>query len=248
MTNEEKSYKRNSCGSKKGGGLFMGGAMMLFGTAFLLEHTGYLGDISAWQLWPGILIWGGFLKMVGKTRCGGSIVGGLVLLSLGGALLANNFGIIDLRWSVIWPALLILFGVLIFIATIRTPGRRKNRESAEPTHLENTFDTNLVMGGREDEIHSKEFESGNISVIMGGLELDMRNAEIKGEEAVLSMRLIMGGVELWVPEHWEIISRVSPIMGGVENKTRRRVVSDDMPVKRLIIDGNIVMGGIELQN
>jgi predicted membrane protein len=248
MTEKTKSCSRDRCGSKKGGGLFMGGAMMLFGGAFLLEQTGHLGGFSAWQLWPIVLVWGGLLRLFGQIRCGGNVTCGLVLLAVGGGILANNFGLIDLKWSVIWPALLILLGILIFIATIRTPGRRKSHKNADDLIVDSTFDSSLVMGGREDEIHSKEFENANISVIMGGLELDMRNADIKGEEATLNIRVIMGGVELWVPEHWEVMSRISPVMGGVENKVRRRVVSDESPVKRLIIDGNIVMGGVEIQN
>ena len=248
MTDKIKDCARDRCHSKKGGGLFMGGSMMLFGTAFLLEQTGHLGGVSAWQLWPVALIWGGILRLFAQVRCGGNIACALVLLAVGSGLVANNFGVIDLRWSVIWPALLILLGIIIFIATIRTPGRNKSKKDADELIVDNAFDSSLVMGGREDEIHSREFESANISVIMGGLELDMRNAEIKGEEATLQLRLILGGVELWVPGHWEVISRVSPVMGGVENKARRRVISDESPVKRLILEGNIVMGGVEIQN
>ncbi|MBN2717367.1 MAG: hypothetical protein JXX14_16055 [Deltaproteobacteria bacterium] len=248
MSKENKVVTRSGCGSRKGGGLFMGGAMVLFGTAFLLHQTGHLGGVSPWQLWPAILIWAGVARLIDQTRCGGSLTCAIVLPVVGAGLLANNFGYIDLRWSLIWPALLILLGLLIFIATIRTPARRKSATNPDDRITDNTFDTSLVMGGREDEIHSSEFESSNISVIMGGLELDMRNAEIKGDEAVLNVRLIMGGIELSVPEHWEVISRVSPVMGGIENKARRRLVSDDRPVKRLIIEGSMVMGGVEIHN
>lgn len=247
MKNEDKkTYSNSSCGSKKGGGLFMGGALIVFGGVFLAEHVGYLQGISAWQLWPLALVWGGIVKLFSR-KCGATIGGGLIFIAIGGALLAHNMGAFDLRWSLIWPVLLILFGLIIFIATLRTTGGRKKKNGEVPI-VNNTFETSLIMAGREDEIHSKEFESGYVSVIMGGLELDMRNAELKGEEAVLNLKLVMGGVELWVPQHWEIISKCSPVMGGIENKTRRHSIDDDSSPKRLIIDGSIVMGGIEIRN
>ncbi|MBN2344320.1 MAG: hypothetical protein JXX29_05265 [Deltaproteobacteria bacterium] len=251
--NEEKTATRkrtcsggSDCESKRGGGFFMGGALMLFGGAFLAEHLGYLGGISAWKLWPIILLWGGLVK-IGARRSGGGFTGGLVLLAVGATVLAHNFGYVDLRWSLVWPVLLLIFGVLIFTATLRTPSK-KRKKSADEITTTNTFESRLLMAGREDEIHSKEFERADVSAVMGGLELDMRNAEIKGEEAVLHVKLVMGGMELWIPEHWEVISRCSPVMGGIENKTRRHVIDSETPPKRLIIEGSIVMGGIEIRN
>lgn len=246
MTRENQEITHGSCRTKRGGGFFMGGMLILAGGAFLAKQLGYLGDISPWQLWPVVLIWGGVLKLFSRN-CGGGVTGGLVLIAVGGAVLANNFALLDLRWSLIWPALLILFGLIIFTATLRTPSK-KGKKSGNEISVESSFETRLIMGGREDEIHSKDFESAQVSVIMGGLELDMRNADMKGEEAVVNVKLVMGGVELWVPRDWEVISKCSPVMGGIENKTRRNVIDSGQTVKRLIIDGSIVMGGIEIRN
>jgi hypothetical protein len=80
---------------------------------------------------------------------------------------------------------------------------------------------------------------------MGGVELDLRNAQIKeGEEAVLDTFALWGGVEITVPENWRVVGQVMPLMGGFENKTRASGASG--PV--LIVKGTAVMGGVEVKN
>ena len=47
-----------------------------------------------------------------KGKRGDSILGGLFLVVLGGLFLASNLGLIQLRWEVVWPVILIFIGAL----------------------------------------------------------------------------------------------------------------------------------------
>jgi hypothetical protein len=47
-----------------------------------------------------------------------------------------------------------------------------------------------------------------------------------------------------VPEGWRIISKVSPIGGGIENKTR----TADKKAPTLVIVGDVVFGGVEIKH
>jgi hypothetical protein len=47
-----------------------------------------------------------------KDKRGDNIVGGLFLIVLGGLFLASNLGLIQLRWEVVWPVILIFIGAL----------------------------------------------------------------------------------------------------------------------------------------
>jgi hypothetical protein len=78
---------------------------------------------------------------------------------------------------------------------------------------------------------------------MGGLEIDLRDASIKGE-AIIDIFALMGGVEMRVPEDWLIIIDGFPFMGGFEDKTR----PPKETTKRLTIKGTAVMGGVEIKN
>jgi predicted membrane protein len=79
---------------------------------------------------------------------------------------------------------------------------------------------------------------------MGGCEIDLRQAAIDGE-AVIEVFALWGGIEIKVPEDWTIGSRVVPILGGFEDKTRPQ---RGAAAHRLLIRGFAIMGGIEIKN
>jgi len=54
----------------------------------------------------------------------------------------------------------------------------------------------------------------------------------------------MGGVEIRVPREWSVVVNGSPVLGGIEDKT----IPPMMPGKRLVIDGSVIMGGVEITN
>lgn len=47
-----------------------------------------------------------------KNRRGDGIVGGLLLIVLGGLFLAGNLGLVQLRWDILWPVILIFIGAV----------------------------------------------------------------------------------------------------------------------------------------
>jgi hypothetical protein len=54
----------------------------------------------------------------------------------------------------------------------------------------------------------------------------------------------MGGVEIKVPRDWSISIVGTPTLGGIEDKT----IPPMSPGKRLVIEGSVVMGGVEIGN
>ena len=55
---------------------------------------------------------------------------------------------------------------------------------------------------------------------MGGVTLDLRQAKMTPEGAVLDAFAFWGGIEIKVPESWQVRGEVIPLMGGFEDKTR----------------------------
>lgn len=223
-------------------GLFVGGILILTGIAFLLSQLDMLGGLNPWQLWPVILIFLGVVKLFGPSGHHG-LVEALILIAVGVLFELYYLGIVDLQWRMIWPIGLIAAGSLVFWATLhrlRRPPLRVRSESY--------LDGFVVLGGREETVATQEFEGGDLFCVMGGFELDFREARMKEDKAVLNVRVIMGGIEMRVPEDWSVIVRGTPIMGGFENKTRRMTGHEETGGQQLIIEGTVIMGGIEIRN
>lgn len=234
-------------------GLTIGGALVIMGSGFLLDKLGLLWGLEAWQVWPAILAWMGLLKII-LGRSVQHAVEGVILIGAGGVVEANYLGWIQLEWGMIWPVLLILAGLVVLMAAVRG-SRRRSRKRRPPTTgderdaVSSSFvEGDVVLGSREERIDSQEFEGGEIRCVMGGFNLDLRDASIKGPEAVIQVRAVMGGIELYVPDDWNIVVKGSPMMGAFENKTRQRYSKQGADAPRLVIEGLVVMGGVEISN
>jgi hypothetical protein len=163
---------------------------------------------------------------------------------VGSALLAWTLNLVPLQWNVIWPIALIAGGLFIFVCGFFR--RRKSPTSSRP-FSKDYFQADLLFSGQHRDIVSTAFEGGDIRCVMSGMELDMRSARMKDKEAVLKIKVTMGGLELRIPENWEVELRGNPVLGGFEDKTRR-LASPDACEGRLILDTDILMGGIEIKN
>ena len=101
-----------------------------------------------------------------------------------------------------------------------------------------------ILGGVSRGSSSRDFRGGDLTAILGGCEIDLRRAAINGE-AVIDIFAMWGGIELKVPEDWAVESRVTPLLGGVEDKTRP---PQGASAHRLLLRGFAIMGGVEIKN
>lgn len=106
------------------------------------------------------------------------------------------------------------------------------------------IDTVAVMAGSTLRDDTADFQGGEVTVVMGGLEIDLRNAAMLQPEAVLNVFVLFGGLVVKVPTGWSVVSRGAPILGGLEDKT----VPGMAATHRLVIDGYVIMGGVEIKN
>jgi hypothetical protein len=99
---------------------------------------------------------------------------------------------------------------------------------------------------------SQAFQGGDITAIMGGAQLDLRTAAIPaGQEAVLDVTAVMGGVEIFVPPSWEVSTPIFPFMGAVEDERLPPIQQDAGAARagggRLVIQGFVMMGGVTIK-
>ena len=101
-----------------------------------------------------------------------------------------------------------------------------------------------MLGGSTTHNTSHDFKGGQALAFMGGCTIDLRKAEIQDEEAVLDVFAFWGGIEIRVPEEWQVINNANAFLGAVENKT---YPAPDAR-QRLVVTGTVIMGGAEVKN
>jgi predicted membrane protein len=235
MVNEKQSYRSY-------GGWLPGTILILMGTLILLDHMNVLHGERLWKFWPVLIMIVGVAKIVNE----GKRVGGVLLILVGGFLLAEHLGYTTWTWSSVWPVILIAAGIAMIwgrfdVPRIRPAATGDGRESIQAFAL---------FGGVERRVTVNNFRQGTVSAILGGVELDFRSADIEGEEAILYVEAIMGGIEVSVPERWHVVFEGESIFGGYSDETRTPVVDamGTTPKKYLILRGRAVFGGIVVKN
>ena len=140
------------------------------------------------------------------------------------------------------PILAVGAAVLVVALLFSQPSSLAGDE--RPEDGSNTFSDLAIMGGVKRTNLSKDFRGGEATAVMGGIEIDLRDAVMDREEAVLDVSSVMGGVKIRVPENWTVVSRVSSIMGGFKDNTRHPHRDDH----RLVLKGTVLMGGLKVSN
>jgi predicted membrane protein len=220
--------------------LYLGAIVMLVGLMLTLDNFGVLDASRFWRLWPVVLIALGLVRLSNWARTGRR-PGGITLVGIGLAFLLMNFGM--LRFRQLFPLFLLGLGAYTVMRAVR--GDRRRAETGEPgSEPGSILDAFVFMSGVKKASSSPDFRLGDITAIMGGAEIDLRQASIRGGPAVLDTFAMMGGIEVRVPDDWTVDVQGTPLMGGFEDKTRRP--SDTS--KRLVITGLAIMGGIEVKN
>ena len=137
---------------------------------------------------------------------------GLVLLGLGVIIEAFRGNGAQVRSSVPW-------GAVLLIVIIGGVGSRvyERRVSAAPDSSE-SLSVFAVLGGSE-RMAGPEFTSADITTVMGGARLDLRNTKpAPGKELVVDVFNLMGGSVIYAPRDWQLDIRAVSIMGGVSDK------------------------------
>lgn len=184
------------------------------------------------QWWPLFVILIGILMFINHPR---QFVWPLIVVGGGVLLQLRELEIVTFNvWSLFWPVMIISIGLSVLI----------NRSASHPdTNKKDLDDATSLLGGNAIKNESKDYKGGNASAIMGGVELDLRNATIK-DEATLNVFAFWGGVTIKVPEGWAVKSKITPVAGGIDIKTKP--VDKNAPI--LYLTGDVIMGGVEIKH
>ena len=123
--------------------------------------------------------------------------------------------------------------------------------SGEKAHLM------TLLGQGRRSVPAGQFHGADVTVVMGGGELDLRSTTMgPGDEMVVDVLAVMGGVVIRVPDGWTVDARTVQLGGGVRDKRLRPFaaleasipVADNGPAPRLVLRGAVVMGGLVIKS
>jgi hypothetical protein len=98
-----------------------------------------------------------------------------------------------------------------------------------------------IMGGSHRRGRFRAVGSINAVAIMGGDEIDLREAEIEGGELTLNLFAVMGGANIYLPDSVDLEVGGFSLMGGHEEVGSQRSPRPGAPVVRVRIYN--LMGG-----
>lgn len=218
--------------------LMFGLVIILIGVVLTLDNLNIVEPRQYLRYWPAGLIAIGAAKLWQVRHGDDGALGGVLFLVAGAWLLLDNLDLIDASLFDFWPVLLIVAGCVIVWQGIR--GRQHRIRGT----ADDRITAMAVLSGVNRGSNSVSFRGGELTAFMGGCEIDLRRAAINGE-AVIDVFAMWGGIEIRVPENWSVIGRVTPILGGFDDKTHP---PQGATTHKLIIRGVVVMGGVEVKN
>ena len=224
--------------SRVTGKLLVGLVIVVLGVLFLLDNFGYLdaGDVLVW--WPLVFVVVGISQLFGSPR---RLVSGVVFAILGCWLLLNQMGYLDQSPFEMWPVFLILAGATLVNRSLRRP------EPVPPGAADDTRVNGFaLMSGTTRKVVG-DFLGGDLTAIMGGHDIDLRNARIpNGGSVVIDVFVWWGGIDIKVPPDWKVSAEGMAIMGAYEDTSTPPQPADVRGT--LVLKGLVVMGGVETKN
>jgi hypothetical protein len=223
--------------------LVLGLLALVAGLLLLASNLGFAPAAGLLRYWPAALILLGLAKLTRACGIGGALAGS-AWLGVGAWLLANNLGVLRVTlWDaarMYWPLLLVALGLSIVRQTLR-----RAREPRARPDLRDELSIVSILGGNKGASGSQSFRGGELTAILGGVDLDLRETRLQNGHAVLDVFTMWGGLELRVPDGWVVENQMTVVLGGYEDRTRP-VGAADAP--RLLLRGTTVMGGVEVRN
>ena len=211
--------------------LVLGLTIMTAGVLLALDNLGIVDSGAFFRYWPLAFVALGVARLSSPP---GQRQGGVFWLIIGLILLGFTSDV--LSFQRLWAILLVFVGGTIAWRALRPRAPRASSTTG--------IDMMAMLGGSTTRNTSSSFQGGQALAFMGGCEIDLRRAAIEEEEVTLDIFAFWGGIEIRVPEDWQVINNVNAFLGAVEVKT---YPAPDAK-QRLVLTGTVIMGGAEVKN
>jgi predicted membrane protein len=229
--------------------------IVAFGLALTLDELGVMNAGELIHYWPFGVVAVGIANLLDQDRSKRTL--GWILTGVGAVLVLQNFLNFDIDIWRFWPLAIVVFGLLIVYRSMRprpegadgpgyTIGGGTSTSNAAPNKagsLEQVISEFVMWSGIQRRVASPAFKRADLTAIMGGVELDLRQASTENGHAVIDVFVLWGGIEIIVPPDWAVSNEITPIMGGAEDGS----TGTQQAKHRLVVTGVVIMGGVDIK-
>lgn len=218
---------------------FFGVTIVALGGILLLRNLEII-KFDSWNVFWGT-VWAAGLVLAGLVTIVSSRklltrAWGLLLLAAGVSVGLNAYGIIDVSiWKLFWPVVLIAVG-LMMVFSIGSANRKRAEESGTDDN-----EKVAIFYGEQSRVRG-DYTGGSATAIFGGVDLDLRQANIK-DGAIIDVFTFCGGININLPDDVIVKNEVRGVLGGSDDKT----MSKPSAKKTIYLKGECVLGGLEIK-
>ncbi len=218
---------------------FFGVTIVALGGILLLRNLEII-KFDSWNVfwgtvWAAGLVLAGLVTIVSSQRLL-TRAWGLLLVAAGVSVGLNAYGIIDVSiWKLFWPVVLITVG-LMMVFSIGSANRKRAEKSGTDDN-----EKVAIFYGEQSRVRG-DYTGGSATAIFGGVDLDLRQANIK-DGAIIDVFTFCGGININLPDDVIVKNEVRGVLGGSDDKT----MSKPSAKKTIYLKGECVLGGLEIK-
>ena len=226
---------------KKLNALLWGAALIVVGVLFALKTLNVV-DINIffsgwWTLF--IIVPCLFGLITDKDKLGniiGLFVGVFLLLAC-----QDVFGF-DMLWKIGVPAIIVIIGLKLILTALFNDKASKmvtvSKENGEEIKV-----INATFSGQDIHLDGEKFQGAELSAIFGGIKLNLKNAVIEKDCAII-LSAIFGGIDIYIPDNVNVKITSNSAFGGVSNKKSNANVEGQPTI---YITATCVFGGADIK-
>jgi hemin uptake protein HemP len=212
----------------------LGGIVALVGVALLANTTGLYDTGPLLRYVPSLFVLVGLYAAYASGLR--NLLGPALVVGVAGAVQLAVLGVVTGAQVVaLWPLLVVAFGASLLLGRVRSRVREVDSDRV---------DLAAVFGGRDDRVTSSSFVGGDVTVLFGGAELDLRDATVPAGPARVNVTTLFGGTEIVVPRDWRVEVDVLPVFGAAEDDRPRR--AEEHEEVDLVVTGFCAFGAVEV--
>lgn len=219
------------------GRIVLGLVLLAAGGIFLLDAADVIGawsTIARW--WPAVFVVLGLIALLSTPR---SLVSGGILVAIGAVLLTSTLNLVNLAiWQLAIPMVLIGIGLGLILRGYRPGG---------VADAANRVSSLVILGEQHVISRASAFRGGTLTAILGEVKLDLRQASIDPDGAVIDTFSSLGDVTVIVPANATVHASGMPVLGDFEDKTRP--TNPDEPAGPVItVTGVALLGDVTIRS